>query len=332
MINVGLIGFGYWGPNIARNISEIEGMELKVICDLDPGRLSLARRKFLNSSFLPDAKSIFDDPEIDAVFIATPINTHYSLVKRALESSKHVFVEKPITNSSEQAQELCSIAEKNNLVLMVDHTFLYTGAVEKIRELIVENYLGEINYIDSVRINLGIFQKDSNVIWDLAPHDLSIFSYILGKGPSHVSAVGAAHLSMNENISYLTLLFEGGTIGHIHVNWMSPVKVRKMIIGGTKKMIIYDDVEPSEKIRIYNTSAEINENPYEVLVQYRTGDVLIPRIDNTEALKKEITDFKKSIETRRGNRNSGSVSVEIVKIIEAAEKSLKNNGVLVAIK
>ncbi len=331
MLNVALIGYGYWGPNIARNLFELEGFDLKYICDKNPHRLEIAGKKHPTCKLLSNPLECLRDDSIHAVVIATPIFSHFDLTKLVLENKKHVLVEKPLASNSIQARELCALAEKNGRVLMVDHTFLYTGAVEKIHSLIQSGEMGNILYIDSVRINLGLFQQDTNVIWDLAPHDISIFNYILGKRPTQISAVGAAHLLSQENIAYLTMLFDDSTMAHVHINWMSPVKVRSMIVGGSKKMVIYDDVQSNEKLKIYDTGAQKIENPYDVLVQYRTGDVLVPKLDTTEALKKELQEFKAAIVKGESTRSSGYFATNIIDIIEAAELSIRQDSAYIKV-
>jgi predicted dehydrogenase len=333
MINIGVIGYGYWGPNLVRNFSEIPGVHVKTVSDFKPELLAKVQGRYPKISVTTDCRDVFADPNIDAVAIATPVSTHFDLALAALQAGKHVLVEKPMTVSSDQAMRLIDEAEKRNLVLMVDHTFVYTGAVRKMRELIISNSLGDIYYYDSVRVNLGLFQHDVNVIWDLAVHDLSIMNYVLPSQPYGVSATGMSHVPGEpENIAYLTLFFEGNLMAHIHVNWLAPVKVRRTLIGGSQKMIVFDDLEPSEKLKIYDKGITLNGNTeslYQMLIGYRTGDMWSPNLDMTEALRTEGLHFINCIE--KGDRpiTDGEAGLRIVRILEAATESLKKQGRLV---
>jgi predicted dehydrogenase len=333
MINIGVIGYGYWGPNLVRNFSEIPGVHVKTVSDFKPELLAKVQGRYPKINVTTDCRDVFADPKIDAVAIATPVSTHFDLALAALQAGKHVLVEKPMTVSSDQAMRLIDEAEKRNLVLMVDHTFVYTGAVRKMRELIISNSLGDIYYYDSVRVNLGLFQHDVNVIWDLAVHDLSIMNYVLPFQPYGVSATGMSHVPGEpENIAYLTLFFEGNLMAHIHVNWLAPVKVRRTLIGGSQKMIVFDDLEPSEKLKIYDKGITLNGNTeslYQMLIGYRTGDMWSPNLDMTEALRTEGLHFINCIE--KGDRpiTDGEAGLRIVRILEAATESLKKQGRLV---
>jgi predicted dehydrogenase len=333
MINIGVIGYGYWGPNLVRNFSEIPGVHVKTVSDFKPELLAKVQGRYPKINVTTDCRDVFADPNIDAVAIATPVSTHFDLALAALQAGKHVLVEKPMTVSSDQAMRLIDEAEKRNLVLMVDHTFVYTGAVRKMRELIISNSLGDIYYYDSVRVNLGLFQHDVNVIWDLAVHDLSIMNYVLPSQPYGVSATGMSHVPGEpENIAYLTLFFEGNLMAHIHVNWLAPVKVRRTLIGGSQKMIVFDDLEPSEKLKIYDKGITLNGNTeslYQMLIGYRTGDMWSPNLDMTEALRTEGLHFINCIE--KGDRpiTDGEAGLRIVRILEAATESLKKQGRLV---
>jgi predicted dehydrogenase len=259
IINIGVIGYGYWGPNLVRNFSEIPEAQVKTVSDFNTERLAKVQSRYPSIQVTTDCRDIFTDPKIDAVAIATPVSTHFDLAMAALKAGKHVLVEKPMTTSSTQAMRLIEEAQRRNLVLMVDHTFVYTGAVRKMRELVANNGLGNIYYYDSVRVNLGLFQHDVNVIWDLAVHDLSIMDYVLQTRPYAVSATGISHIAGEpENIAYLTLFFDGNLIAHINVNWLAPVKVRRTLIGGNQKMIVFDDLEPSEKLKVYDKGITIN--------------------------------------------------------------------------
>jgi predicted dehydrogenase len=333
-INIGVIGYGYWGPNLVRNFVEIPGANVKTVSDFKPELLAKVQSRYPNIQVTTDCQDIFTDPKIDAVAIATPVSTHFDLALAALQAGKHVLVEKPMTVTSEQAMRLIEEAERRNLVLMVDHTFVYTGAVRKMRELISTNVLGEIYYYDSVRVNLGLFQHDVNVICDLAVHDLSIMNYLLSSQPYAVSATGISHVfGKPENIAYLTLFFESNLIAHIHVNWLAPVKVRRTLIGGTQKMIVYDDLEPSEKVKIYDKGITLNnsssESVYQMLIGYRTGDMWAPQIDITEALRTEGLHFLSCIEKGERPITDGEAGLQIVKILEAATQSMKKQGRLI---
>jgi len=330
MIKVGIVGLGYWGPNLVRNFQSVNGAEAHSVADFDNNRLQKIHQLYPKINLCNDANAIFENPEIDAVVLATPINTHYDLAKKALLNNKSVMVEKPLATSRTEVLELMEIADARGLSLMVDHTFLYTGAVQKIKSIIDSGELGQLQYFDSTRINLGLFNPNWSVIWDLAVHDLSIFDYISGgKTPVAVSATGIAHTQMGiENLAYISLFFDDDTFAHITSSWISPVKIRKTLIGGTKKMIIYDDVEPTEKIKIYDSGFSVStpEDMHKWLIDYRFGDIYIPKLPQIEALKGVAEDFVKSISqktTPLGNANSG---LNVVTILEAAQKSLINRG------
>ncbi len=332
MINVAVIGCGYWGPNLLRNFSSIESCHVVALADLDINRLRKVQSKYRDVEVSDDPSQILNRDDIDAVAIATPISTHYSLALEALEKGKHVLVEKPMTAKRKEAEHLVEIADKKGLTLMVDHTFLYTAAVRKIKDLIQGDELGDIYYFDSVRVNLGLFQHDVNVIWDLAPHDFSIMCYLIDEQPISIQAVGASHIRYSdpplENIAYITINFDSGLIAHFHVNWLTPVKVRKILIGGSKKMVIYDDIQPDEKVKIYDKGVCIKsqEETYKALLQYRIGDAYVPVISQCEALNLECHHFLECI--RDGNRplTDGESGMQLVKLLEAADLSLKNEG------
>ena len=332
MIRIGVIGYGYWGPNLVRNCFEAKGAEMACVADLREDRLSLVGSRYPTVRTTRDSSELIEDPKIDAVAIATPVSTHYELTLRALQAGKHVLVEKPLASDTEQVQHLIEVAQKKNLVLMVDHTFVYTGAVRKIRELVEGGGLGEIYYYDSVRVNLGLFQHDVNVLWDLAVHDLSIMDYVLPFRPCAVSATGLSHLpGGTENIAYLTLFFEGSQIAHIHVNWLAPVKLRRTLIGASRKMIVYDDLDQSEKIKVYDKGITLNghqspEKLYQMLVGYRTGDMLAPQIDGTEALQREIGHFLHCIEAGTEPETGGGAGLRVVEILQAATQSMNERG------
>ncbi len=329
MINIGIIGYGYWGPNLVRNLVENPNANVAAISDLNENRLAHVTARYPNIEVTTNCQELLDNPGIDAIAIATPVSTHFKLACGALKHGKHVFVEKPMTATSAQAEQLIEEAEKRNLVLMVDHTFIYTGAVRKIKELIDKNELGEVYYYDSVRVNLGLFQKDVNVIWDLAVHDLSILDHILVRKPVAVSATGISHISGEpENVAYLTLFFDDSTIGHIHVNWLAPVKIRQTLIGGSQKMIVYDDLEPSEKIKIYDKGVTVSntEDVYKMLIDYRTGDMYAPQLDMTEALTLELQHFIDCVDDSKIPTSNGPSGLRIVRILEAACRSLDKRG------
>lgn len=332
-MKIGVIGLGYWGPNIVRNFLTNKNVASVVCCDMNLKRLESIRQKFPTIETVSDYKAILKNPSVVAVAIVTPVSTHYPLAKEALEAGKHVLLEKPMTDSSARARELIALAEKKKLTLMVDHTFIYTGAVQKIKELVTSGELGDILYFDSVRVNLGLFQHDVNVIWDLAPHDVSIMDYVIGKKPISVSAVGVSHYNSIEDVAYLTVNFEENLIAHFHVNWLSPVKVRKMLIGGSKKMIVYDDVDQSDKVKIYDKGINIQseEMVHKALVQYRIGDMYAPNLDQTEALAGMVADFIDSIINDHKPQSDGAAGLNVVRILEASQNSLRNKSAVISL-
>ena len=332
MIRMGIIGYGYWGPNIARNFMGLEDVTVHSIADKNAKALNRAGKACPGVELTSDCTAIITSPHIDAVAIVTPVSTHFELAKSALENGKHVFVEKPFTATSAQAEELIALAEKKKLRIMVDHTFIFTGVVKKIKEFIDSGALGDLYYFDSTRINLGLFQHDVNVVWDLAPHDLAIMDYLIPDKPVAVSATGAAHLNHGlENVAFITVYFPNNIIAHINVNWLSPVKVRTTLLSGQKKMLVWNDLEPADKIKIYDKGAEITsaEGVYKLLVSYRSGDMWAPKIDQTEALKLEAQHFIDCIYSSNGHLNDGHAGLSVVKMLEAANKSLKNRGKVV---
>lgn len=332
MINIGVIGYGYWGPNMVRNFYANREAKVVQVCDVNKKRLALVESGYPTIKTTTDFKELVKDPEIDAVVIATPVSYHFPTAKEALENGKHVLLEKPMTSTVEESEKLIELAGKKKKILMVDHTFLYTGAVRKMKELVQSGELGELYYFDSVRVNLGLFQHDVNVVWDLAPHDFSIMDFLLQKNPEMVSAVGVCHLGDLENMAYVTVQYSGNLLGHIHVNWLAPVKVRTTLIGGTKKMIVYDDTEPSEKVKIYNKGVsyhEKKEDVYQMLVQYRSGDMLSPKLDTTEALKLVSKEFTDSIKENRKPLTDGVAGLRVVKLLESATQSMKQKGKVV---
>ncbi len=333
MIRIGVIGYGYWGPNLVRNFSEAPDTAVAAVSDLRPDRLALAARRSPGVRVTCNAGELLADPAIDAIAISTPVSTHFDLALAALRAGKHVLVEKPLTTTSEQAAQLIDEAERRRLVLMVDHTFVYTGAVRKIRELITNGSTGQIYYYDSVRINLGLFQTDVDVIWDLAVHDLAIMDYLLDARPCAVAATGINHVAGGtENIAYMTAFFETNLIAHINVNWLSPVKVRRMLIGGSKQMIVYDDMEPSEKVKVYDKGITVTNTPesvYKMLIGYRTGDMHAPQLDLTEALRIEAQHFAECITLGTRPITDAYAGLRVVRMLEAASFSMKHRGRLV---
>jgi predicted dehydrogenase len=331
MIRFGIVGYGYWGPNVVRNLFTIGGAQVAAICDSSASALNRARLAYPSTYLTSDCGDILTSPDIDAVAVITPVWSHFELAKRALLNGKHVFVEKPFTATSEQALELIEIAERKHLQIMVDHTFLFTGAVRRIHQLIHDQTLGKLYYYDSTRVNLGLFQHDVNVLWDLAPHDLSIVDFLIGGQPEAVVATGEAHLNGLPDVAFMTAYFPGNIIAHINVNWLSPVKVRTTLIGGEKKMLVWNDLETDEKIKVYDRGVQINsrEGIYDLLVSYRSGDMWAPKIETTEALKSELGYFVTCIETGEPPFNDGMAGWRVVKMLEAAEESLKRTGAVV---
>ena len=328
VVRIGLIGYGYWGPNVARNLHNLEGAQLAAISDKNPSALRRARQFYPGVALTEDCQDILTSPEIDAVAIVTPVWTHFDLAKIALQNGKHVFLEKPLTSTVAQAEELIELASKKNLTIMVDHTFLFTGAVKKMRQLIDEGALGSLFYYDSTRVNLGLFQHDINVIWDLAPHDLSIMDHLINERPEAVVATGERHLNDHVDVAYLTIYFPRNIIAHINVNWLSPVKVRTTLIGGEKKMLVWNDLEADEKIKVYDKGVEINQSQglYDLLVSYRSGDMWAPKVEQTEALKVELAYFVDCIAHGKRPSNDGIAGLRVVKMLEAADLSLKERG------
>lgn len=329
MIAVGVIGYGYWGPNLVRNFAEVPDSRVVGVSDLRGERLAQVRARYPATETTKDYRDLLANPHIDAIAIATPVSTHFELAMGALQAGKHVLVEKPLAATSEQAVRLIKEADRRNRVLMVDHTFIYTGGVRKIRELVTAKELGDIYYYDSVRVNLGLFQHDVNVIWDLAVHDLSIVDYVLPSRPCAVSATGMSHVpGQPENVAYLTLFFDGCLIGHIHVNWLAPVKIRRTLIGGSEKMIVYDDLEPSEKVKVYDRGITVNsiESVYQMLIGYRTGDMWSPQLDMTEGLRTEVLHFIRCVEQGERPVTDGEAGLRVVRILEAATRSIAERG------
>jgi predicted dehydrogenase len=330
VVRVGVIGYGYWGPNLVRNFGDLAGCAVTAVADLSAARLEMARRRAPGASIHHDAAALIASPHVDAVVVATPVASHFELALAAIRAGKHVLVEKPLTASSEQALRLIDEAAARRRILMVDHTFVYTPAVRRIREFVAAGELGDLYYYDSVRVNLGLFQHDVNVLWDLAVHDLSIMSYVLGRQPTALSATGVAHVPGEpENIAYLTMFFEDRLIGHVHVNWLAPVKIRRTLLGGSRRMIVYDDLEASDKIKVYDKGISVNQSPenvYQALVGYRTGDMWAPQLPVTEALHTEAKHFLDCIAAGRAPDTDGVAGLRIVRLLEAATLSLARQG------
>jgi len=330
-VNFGVIGYGYWGPNIVRNLTNLEDSRVVAIADSDPSARFRAQRACPSVHVTPNASDVVSSTTIDAVAIVSPVWTHYELAKAALKNGKHIFVEKPFTTSSAQAEELIELALKRNLKIMVDHTFLFTGAVKKISQLVNDGSLGNLYYYDSMRVNLGLLQHDVNVLWDLAPHDLSIMDYLIKDNPEAVVATGEKHVNDYEDVAYMTLYFPGKIIAHINVNWLSPVKVRTTLIGGEKQMLVWNDLEADEKVRVYDRGVKTTtqEGLYKLLVNYRSGDMWAPRLEQVEALRQEMLYFVDCVTSGQEPFNNGHAGLRVVKMLEAATESLSKRGDLV---
>jgi predicted dehydrogenase len=331
MVTFGVIGYGYWGPNIVRNLSSLEGARVLTVSDKSPTARKQAQKTYHDIQVTADNSAVMSSPDIDAVAVVTPVWTHFELAKKTLENGKHVFVEKPFTSNVQQAEELINLAQQKNLKIMVDHTFLFTGAVRKIRQLLEEGALGKLYYYDSTRVNLGLFQHDINVIWDLAPHDLSIMDYLINERPEAVVATGQMHLNGFEDVAFITVYFPEQIIAHINVNWLSPVKVRTTLIGGEKQMLVWNDLEPDEKIKVYDKGVSVTnrEGLYQLLVSYRSGDMWAPHVEQGEALRLALAYFVDCISNNHTPFNDGAAGLRVVKMLEAANQSLRNRGALV---
>jgi predicted dehydrogenase len=336
MIGIGVIGYGYWGPNLVRNFADCRGAAVRMVCDRAPERLQQVERRYPGVKVTTAPSELVNDPSVDAVVIATPVHDHFDLAMLALRAGKHVLVEKPMASSSDQASRLIDEAAARQAVLMVDHTFVYTGAVRKMRELTEAGELGEIYYYDSVRINLGLFQHDVNVLWDLAVHDLSIMDYVLPQRPVAVSATGLAHVAGKpHNIAYMSMFFDNNLIAHVHANWLSPVKVRRTLLGGSRRMVVFDDLEASEKVKVYDRGISLNpspENVYQMLVAYRAGDMWAPQLAVAEALSVEAAHFVDCVGNRAKPRTNGEAGLRVVRLLEAATESMLNQGRLVSLQ
>ena len=333
MIGIGVIGYGYWGPQIVRNFHSLNGVCVLAVCDKDTEVLKRAKQAYADVEVTTDLGDVLTSPHVDAVAVVTPVWTHFELAKAALENGKHVFVEKAFTTTSDQARQLIELAEKKHLRIMVDHTFLFTGAVKKIRQLIDGNELGNLYYYDSTRVNLGLFQHDVNVVWDLAPHDLSIMNHLIKDKPEAIVATGEIHVNSQEDVAFITIYFEHNIIAHINVNWLSPVKVRTTLIGGEKKMVVWNDLEADEKVKVYDKGAQITnrEGIYDLLVSYRSGDMWAPKVEQTEALKAECEYFVDCVKNNTRPFNDGQAGLRVVKMLEAANQSIRERGRIVRI-
>lgn len=331
MVKFGVIGYGYWGPNIVRNLMNLEGSQVLAIAEISSAARTRAQKAYPGILITPHASEVIMSTEIDAIAVVSPVWTHYELTKAALENGKHVFVEKPFTSNAEQGEYLVNLALQKNLTIMVDHTFLFTGAVKKIGQLIDEGTLGNLYYYDSTRVNLGLFQHDINVLWDLAPHDLSIMDYLIKASPEAIVATGQRHLNGHEDVAYMTLYFPENVIAHVNVNWLSPVKVRTTLIGGEKRMLVWNDLEADEKVKVYDKGVEITsrENVYDLLVNYRAGDMWAPQLEQIEALRHELSYFVECISSGQEPFNNGCAGLRVVKMLEAASTSLSKKGSLV---
>src|SRR5262245_19581864 len=333
-LRIGIIGYGYWGPNLARNFAEMEGVELAWCADGRGERLALAKRRFPWIQVSESADALFADESVEAVVIATPVGTHHALAKRALERGKHVLIEKPIARTVAEAEELCALAETKGLTLMVDHTFIYTGAVRKMKEISDVGELGSLHYLDSVRVNLGLFQHDVDVLWDLAPHDLAILTYLIQEPPRYVSAIGADHTGSGlVDVAYMTVQFANQFLAHFHVNWLSPVKIRQMLIGGSRRMLVYNDMEPSEKVRVYDRGVKVTtrDGIYQTLIDYRTGDMWAPKLELREALSVEAEHFVECARLAKVPWSGAEAGLRVVRLLEAAARSLQSGGARVEV-
>jgi len=336
MINIGVIGYGYWGPNLVRNFAELDGATVAAVADLDTKKLEVVKRRYPAAKVTTNFRELLDDPSIHAIAIATPVSTHYELGLAALTAGKHLWLEKPMTETVEQGSKLVEEARKRNLVLLVDHTFVYTGAVRRMSEIVKRGDLGKLYYYDSVRVNLGLFQRDVSVISDLAVHDFAILDLLLGEHPAAVSASGINHFpGTPENLAFITLFYESGMIAHCNVSWLAPVKVRQILLGGSKQMIVYNDLEPSEKVKIYDKGVTLTDDPakiQEMRVGYRTGDMWAPKLVETEALRTEGQHFVECIRNSTTPMTDGAFGVRVVELIEAATSSMRGRGETVHVR
>jgi len=335
-LRVAVVGCGYWGKNLLRNFCELEDTEVVIACDFDTRTLAGAKRRHPTLEVTQDYKDVLANPRVDAVVLATPVSMHYPLAYQALQAGKHVLVEKPLAQSSHQVKDLIQLAEHMGKTLMVDHTFLYTAAVRRMKQLVDSGEIGDLLYFDSVRISLGLVQSDINVLWDLGPHDLSIMDYLCNREPVSISAIGVKHLETPyQDIAYVTVQFDDHLIAHFHLNWLAPVKVRRTLVGGSKRMIVYDDMETSEKVKVYDKGITQNHDPERrerMLTGYRNGDMLAPNLDATEALRLMAREFVKSIAEKRAPLSDGHAGLRVVRLLEAAQESMDQNGRVIYLK
>lgn len=331
MIKFGVVGFGYWGPNVVRNLASLEGAQVVAVADKSPAARQRIQKAYPSIQVTDNSAELMSSTEIDAIAVVTPVWTHFEIAKAALENGKHVFVEKPLTSNAAEAEELINLAARKNLQIMVDHTFLFTGAVKKISQLLDSGALGKLYYYDSTRVNLGLFQHDVNVIWDLAPHDLSIMDHLITEKPEAVVATGQTHLNGFEDIAFITVYYPNKIIAHVNVNWLSPVKVRTTLIGGEKKMLVWNDLEADEKIKVYDKGVDITsqQGVYQLLVNYRSGDMWAPQIEQVEALRLELGYFVDCITKNEAPINDGAAGLRVVNMLQAANESLRKRGALV---
>jgi predicted dehydrogenase len=330
MIKIGVIGYGYWGPNLVRNFAELSGGTVTAVADVDANKLELVRRRHPGVTATADFQDLLHDPQIDAIAVATQVSSHFELGMAVLRAGKHLWLEKPMVETSLQARKLLEEADRRERVLLVDHTFVYTGAVRKMAQILGAGELGRIYYYDSIRVNLGLFQRDVSVISDLAVHDFSLLDFLFREHPMAVSASGINHFpGTPENLAYITLFYDSGMIAHANVSWLAPVKVRQILIGGSRKMITYDDLEPSEKVKIYDKGISFTDDPQKILemrVGYRTGDMWAPKLDMTEALRVEAEHFIDCIEHNKPPQTDGRLGLRVVELIEAATSSMRGRG------
>ena len=333
MIRVGVIGYGYWGPNVVRNFMANKRTKVVMVCDTQQSALLRVRKMYPGITVTRDSNEVLSCPDVDAVAIITPVSTHFAMAKQALQNGKHVFVEKPFTNTAAQAEELISLAEKKNLKIVVDHTFLFTGAVRKIKTLIDSGKLGKLYYYDSMRVNLGLFQNDVNVVWDLAPHDLSIMDYLIKEKPVAFVATGQACVNGMEHIAYITVYFDDNMIAHFNLNWLSPLKIRLALIAGEKQMVVWNDLLPDEKIKVYDKGVEVKSlnRIRKLLVSYRSGDIWVPKLEQREALEWVVESFVQYVLHDKPPINDAYAGWRVVKMLEACSKSLKSNGKIIRI-
>lgn len=326
--NIGIVGYGYWGPNLARNFAGHSECVVRRIAEVDPNRRAEAQMAWPHSEVVAHADQILTAPDIDIAVIATPVSTHFELTMTALRHGKHVWVEKPVATTSDEARRIADEADKRRLIVIIDHTFLFTGPVIKMKEIVDSGEMGSLLYYDSVRVNLGMFQHDVNVLWDLATHDLAIINYLVEDRPTAVSAIGSSHFNGHIDVGYLTLWYKDNFIAHFHANWLSPVKVRRTLVGGDQRMLVWDDGEREEKIKVYDKGVKVfnREGVYQMLATYRVGDMHSPLLATGEALAREVGYFIDCVDHGRSPHNNALAGMRVVEILEAADRSLALNG------